>query len=117
MSILEGLPAEIADGIDDLFFDATITRAPATGNPFASPTPDVVTTVDARALADTYSDQLRATGGIPDTHIKILILAEPLGGFTPQNADEIQYRGRAYQIVRVDTDPAQAVWTAEARPL
>lgn len=62
---------------------------------------------------DTYSAFHKAQAGIPETDVKILIIAGSLST-TPKKNDEIKFRDKWYKSRAVDTDPANATWEIQA---
>lgn len=74
----------------------------------------IVTTTErtaVQAVVDDYSDFFRATAGIPDTDVKLILI----GCQQPCKDDIVELcDGRQYQVRSVRTDPAQAHWEARA---
>jgi len=115
MSILDGLPAEIAEALDDVFRDATLkvpsaqvsdgqggyTSGPPTDHP-------------CKALVDDYSDFRRLSTGIPANDRKIIILAASLSaGVAPAVGHTVSAEGRNWQIVSLSRDPAGATYEVQ----
>lgn len=65
-------------------------------------------------FVDEYSEFYRASAGIPDTDLKINIFAQSAPTLTPNKDDKVQFLGQWYQLRRVGTDPATALWVCQA---
>lgn len=117
MSLLDDIRADIGAVFGDtsLFFsDCTLTRATGSGGwgeDMAS-----ATTYTCKAMIEAYSDHLRAVAGIPDTDVRLMIVGTSLS-VDPLKGDTVAMGGRIWALIRVDTDPAQAMWTCQARPV
>ena len=117
MSLLDDIRADIGAVFEDtsLFFsDANLTRATGSGGwgeDLAS-----VSTYPCKAMIEAYSDHLRAVAGIPDTDLRLLIVGTSIT-VEPIKGDTVTLDGRSYALIRVDTDPARAMWTCQARPV
>lgn len=117
MSVLDDIRAEIGAAFEDtdLFFSvATLTR-PASGGGWNSGT-GTPQSYDCKVLAEAYSDHLRAVAGIPDTDARLLIVGTSIE-VDPLKGDTVAVGGRSWSLIRVDTDPARAMWTCQARPV
>lgn len=117
MSMLDEIRATIGEVFSDtrLFFSAaTLTRAAGSGgwNEGAVTT----ATYPCLAMVEAYSDQLRAVAGIPDTDVKLMIVDTSIT-VDPLKGDAVALSGRRWALIRVDTDPAKAMWTCQARPV
>ncbi len=62
---------------------------------------------------DTYSAFYKAQAGIPESDIKILLIAG-LTTAIPKKNDEIQIRGQWFKSRAVSKDPAEATWEIQA---
>ena len=117
MSLIDDIRADIGAVFEDtsLFLsDATLTRATGSGGwgeDMAS-----VSTHPCKALLAAYSDHLRAVAGIPDTDVKLMIVGTSIAT-EPLKGDTVTLKGRSWALIRVDTDPARAMWTCQARPV
>lgn len=117
MSKLDYLREKIGVKFSDteLFFSAaTLTRA--TGSGGWNEDPGSTATYPCKALVEGYSDHLRAVAGIPDTDSRILIVGTSIA-VTPLKGDTVSLNGFDWSLIRVDVDPAKAMWTAQARPV
>jgi len=117
MSLLDDIRADIGAVFEDtgLFFsEASLTRATGSGGwgeDMASST-----THPCKAMIEAYSDQLRAVAGIPDTDVKLMIVGTSVA-IDPIKGDTVTLSGRNWALIRVDTDPARAMWSCQARPV
>lgn len=117
MSLIDDIRAEIGAAFGDtsLFFsDATLTRA--TGSGGWGEDMGSVTTYPCKAMVEAYSDHLRGAAGIPDTDVKLMIVGTSIAT-DPFKGDTVTMGGRSWALIRVDTDPARAMWTCQARPV
>ena len=117
MSLLDDIRAEIGAVFEDtsLFFsDATLTRAGGSGG--WSEDEGTAQNHPCKALLAAYSDHLRAVAGIPDTDVKLMIVGTSIAT-EPLKGDTVTLNGRSWALIRVDTDPARAMWTCQARPV
>lgn len=117
MSLLDEIRADIGAVFEDtsLFFgEAILTRTIGSGGwgeDMAS-----ATTYPCKAMIEAYNDNLRATAGIPDTDVKLMIVGTSIAT-EPLKGDTVTLNGRSWALIRVDTDPARAMWTCQARPV
>ena len=117
MSLLDDIRADMGAVFEDtsLFFsDATLTRATGTGGWVEADGSSQVH--PCKALLAAYSDHLRAVAGIPDTDVKLMIVGTSIAT-EPLKGDTVTLNGRSWALIRVDTDPARAMWTCQARPV
>ncbi|MCV2448462.1 hypothetical protein [Paracoccus sp. DMF] len=117
MAMLDEIRDKIGAVFSDtaLFFsEATLTRANGAGGW----KDDAGTTAiyPCRAMLESYSDHLRAVAGIPDTDVKVMIVGTSIS-VDPLKGDTVTLSGRRWAIIKVDTDPARAIWTCQARPV
>jgi hypothetical protein len=64
-------------------------------------------------MIDQYSAFTKATGGIPASDVKVLIIAGSLS-VRPQKDDELKIRDQWYRVRGVSTDPAEATWECQS---
>lgn len=64
-------------------------------------------------FVDTYSAFYKAQAGIPESDVKILIIAGSLS-ITPRKDDQIQFRGVWYKVRKLGTDPGIATWELQS---
>lgn len=78
---------------------------------------DPITTTAAtysfEGFVDTYSEFYRAKVGIPDTRVKVVIIAGSLS-VVPLKDDQVLVRDKWYQVLENATDPALATWELPA---
>lgn len=67
-----------------------------------------------RALIDDYGDYARGMNDIPVKDRKALILAATLA-VTPKPGDVLEIGGEGWELVEIRTDPATALFEAQAR--
>lgn len=122
MSILDGLGADIAGALDDVFFDAVLTRAGATTGPAYDPTPGTPTTYTCKAIRDSYGVGHLSGGLVDSSDVKIIILQASLPT-TPKSGDTITITGMGgpWTIVAggsgqpaVSADGVNATWECRA---
>lgn len=117
MSILDDIRAEIGAVFSDtaLFFsDATLTRVEASGGWGGDA--GTTATYPCKAMIDSYSDHLKAVSDIPDTDVRLMIVGTSIS-VAPLKGDSVTVGGASYALIAVDTDPARAMWTCQARPV
>lgn len=112
-SPLQGsLAAQIGTAFSGLFYAATVNvTTTATPDPSTPWIPGAATTIahDCKGMVDEYDAYHVANSLVAADDRKVLILASSLD-ITPTEAMTVTIRGTTYQILRVSTDPALAVW-------
>ena len=75
----------------------------------------VTTTADyaVQGLQDTYSAIMRKMAGIPETDVKLLLIAG-LCGAAPAIGDKVQMNGQWFQVRDVSIDPASATFECQS---
>lgn len=118
MNILDEIRAEVGAVLEDtaLFFSEAALTRPAEGGGDWSGNSGQSQTFPCKAMVEAYSDHLRAVGDIPDTDIKLMIVGTSITT-TPRKGDTVRIGLRKWSLIRVDTDPAQAMWSCQARPV
>jgi hypothetical protein len=81
---------------------------------YGDPLATVITTHTIQGFTDEYSAFFRAQSGIPDTDLKVGIFAQSIPGITPSKDDKVKFRSTWYQIRKVNTDPAIALWECQS---
>lgn len=117
MTILDDIRAAIGGAFGDtsLFFsDATLTR-PAQGGGWNAGT-GTPQTYPCKAMIEAYSDHLRAVADIPGTDVRLMIVGTSIA-VDPLKGDRVTIGGSTWALIQVDTDPARAMWTCQARPV
>lgn len=116
-SPLDGIAAAIYSGFKNVFHDATLARDTlTTGSPDVSfdPTGVTTTTYTCKAIRDVPSKREGAGDATRTGMVKILILANSLS-VTPATKDRVTIENETFVIEEVDGDPANALWTCQAR--
>jgi hypothetical protein len=109
------LAAQIYKGMKALFLDATYTVDVAgTITDPADPPAPTTTNYACKAIVETYSDYFSKQGLVQDGDRKVLILANSLAVRPVANA-RITVSGIQFTVIKVDTDPATAVWEIQGR--
>lgn len=114
VSILDTLATEVAKGFKGKLMTGLLRRETpsASVDDRGDPTSFTVTTFPFEGIVDTYSAFHKAVAQIPDTDVKVLIIAGSLAT-QPINGDQLQMRGLWYQVRRFSTDPATATWDCQ----
>ncbi len=116
MSLLDGdLAAVFGTAFAGLYRAATLNKV--------SPSDDgsggfrtAFTGVLVKAMVEAVSDRARAVSGLPDPAVTISVLRAGLAVAVDLD-DEVAVAGQSYRVIRIDTDPAGAAWTAVAVPV
>ena len=117
MSVLDDIRAEIGEAFSDpeLFFAPAVLSRPgeATGWKEGRDQPDEY---PCMAMTAAYSDYLRAVADIPGVAVKLMIVGTSIE-VDPAKGDTVTIDEKSWTITdRVKTDPARAMWTAQAVP-
>ena len=106
---------QIAAGFNGVLLPGTLRRTTpgTTLNSLGDPTSTTVTTYVCQGIVDTYDKKYRVQAGIPDTDVKLLLIAG-LVDVAPIIGDEIKFRDQWYRAVSVALDPANATYTMQA---
>ena len=67
-------------------------------------------------MIEAYSDHLRAVSDIPGTDVRLMIVGTSIA-VDPLKGDTVTAGGKDWTLIQVDTDPARAMWTCQARPV
>lgn len=81
---------------------------------YGDPTDPAISYFAIEGFTDEFSDFYRATVGIPDTDLKVAVFAQSSPTLTPNKDDKVRFGTRWYQLRRVKTDPATALWECQA---
>lgn len=113
--LLSQIKNQVNAGLKDQLLDGTLRRAsaPTAVDVNGDATGITYTEFSMKGMVDTYSAFYRQQAGIPETDVKILILAGSLS-VRPQKDDQVKFRSKWYQVRMVDTDPAEATWEIQA---
>ena len=109
--LLSLIKNEISKGLGPQMLDGTLRRASpsSTLDALGDPSNTTYATYSMKGMVDTYSAMYRSRAGIPETDVKLLVIAGTLS-VTPQKDDQVKFRSKWYQVRAVDTDPAEAAW-------
>jgi len=115
-SLLEGQIAKaIYAGFKGKLLTGTLRREIPGGSNDEHGDPETITvsTYDLQGFADEYSDAFKAQAGIPVADLKVCIFAQSLS-VRPAKDDQVRFGSTWYQLRKVATDPATALWTCQA---
>lgn len=115
MSFLDAIPAEIDAELAEHFRDAKIGTPTLASDGEGGFTSTYVET-DAKALRIEYDLDYRARNQIPATDVSIIVLRYSVA-LTPGTDHRVTLAGVTYSVIGVATDPADATWTLQARPV
>lgn len=116
MSILDGLPDIINSALSDVFRDATLTRITNGASDGRGGYTETTTTDACKALVTDYTSYQRGSLGIPTNERKVLVLAATLeSGMAPRPGDRITIQGRAWSVIEVSSDPANATYECRSK--
>lgn len=118
--MLDGLiRSQIAAGFKGRLLKGSLIRTTPGGgvDEYGDPIKPVTTLHPCEGFVETFSAFYRQQAGIPDTDVKILLIAG-LIDTVPQKDDRVTFRGKTYQIRRVlDIDPAEASYQLQGYEL
>jgi hypothetical protein len=113
-SFLAGsLANAIAAGFNGKLLPGTLRKVTSTGRDgFGDPT---TTTADyaVQGMLDPYSAVMRKMAGIPETDVKLLLIAG-LCGAAPSIGDKVQINSQWFQVRDVSIDPAGATYECQS---
>lgn len=115
MSFLEAIPAEIAAELAPEFRDGTLKTATLTSDGEGGFT-TVYADIPIKGLRVEYELDYRVRTGIPATDVQIIVLREGVTA-TPSTDSRLTIQGGTYSVIAIATDPADATWTIQARPV
>ena len=115
MSILSALPNIVAGAVGGALFDAALIREDSPASDSAGRFARTQIRIRTRGLVEDYSDFARASGDIPVTDRKILLLGQALKNNPPIPGDSVDIEGRRYRVISVKRDPAGATYTIQGR--
>jgi hypothetical protein len=109
------IATQIYKGMKALFLDATYTVDVAgTITDPADPPAPTPTNYACLAIVEKYSDYFSKQGLVQDGDRKVLILANSLS-VRPVVNSRITISGITFTTIKVDTDPATAIWEIQGR--
>lgn len=105
----------VADGFRGQLLPGTLLREAPTGSndEYGDPEFGEPSSHTFEGMVDTYSQFYSAQAGIPDTDVRVLIIAGSLD-ITPIKTDKVKIRDKWYQIREIRTDPALATWECQS---
>lgn len=114
MGLLDGqIAAAIAKGFSGKLLRGTLRKLTTTSqNSYGDPIQSH-TDYRTQGFVDNYSDIYRAQAGIPNTDVRITLIAG-LTGAAPSKDDEISMQGAYYRIRAVSADPALAHYECQS---
>jgi hypothetical protein len=117
VSLLTGLNKLVADIAGPLLFEqAKLLRGGSYSiNPLTGQTVFTPSTEYVKAIEGDYSAFHRQSLDIPDINRKLSILGYQVT--TPRPGDRVSIRGVIWEIVRVERDPANALYECEVKPI
>jgi hypothetical protein len=115
MSFLDAIPAEIAEALGGDLRDGTLQTGTLTSDGEGGFT-TVYVDHPIKGLRVEYELDYRVRTGIPATDVQIIVLRHGVD-IEPGTDHQIAIGGRTYSIIAVSTDPADATWTLQARPI
>jgi len=106
---------QIAAGFNGVLLPGTLRRTTpgTTVDSYGDPTSTTVTTYECQGIVDTYDKKYRVQAGIPDTDVKLLLIAG-LVEVAPIIGDQVKFRDQWYRTVSVRLDPAHASYEMQA---
>ena len=115
MSLLDGdLAVLFGAAFAGLFRNATLGKLTVTDDGSGGFT-SVLIPYPVKLMVEAVSDRSRAASGLPEMAVTLSVLQAGLGA-TVDLDDQITVGGTNYRVIRVEADPAGAVWTAIAVP-
>lgn len=118
MALLDDLAKAVSDAFKGLLLSGVIRQIayPSSGalDSFGDPVDGLAVETACEGFVEGYSDYYRATAGIPDNDVKVNLFAQSMPGITPGKDDTVMLGATWYQIRKVQTDPATAMWTCQA---
>jgi len=106
---------QIAAGFNGVLLPGILRRTTpgTTLDSYGDPTSDTSTDYACQGIVDTYDKKYRVQAGIPDTDVKLLLIAG-LVEVAPIIGDEVKFREQWYRVVSVRLDPAHASYEMQA---
>jgi len=123
MAILDGdIASAIFKGFKGKLLTGLIRQrtVPSSGalDQYGDPIDLEATDTAIEGFVENYDDAYRARAGIPETDLQVNIFAKSAPAITPGKDDIVKFtRGTVdtwYQLRRVKTDPALALWQCQA---
>lgn len=115
MSFLDAIPAEIDAELAPEFRDCVLSTATLTSDGEGGFTTTYADTA-VKALRVEYTLDYRVRNQIPETDVSVIALRFGVEA-TPTTDSRVTLQGVTYSVIAVATDPADATWTLQARPI
>lgn len=116
MGLLDGgISAIFGAAFGGIYLAGTLHRA-GTGEDADGRVTTTFDDVPMRYQPDAISDIARATAGIPTTDVRVLILADGLGG-KPKAEDEMTIAAGRFRISTSEADPATSHFKTRGSPV
>jgi len=116
MSILDGIDADVAAAVADIFEEATHRHTGSQVSDSRGGTTRTASTQTVNVLVTDYKDYIRATSGIPSNERKVMV--QGFGMSPPPAPDDVIVKGsEAWHVIEVSKDPADAIYTCRCRPV
>lgn len=114
MGLLDGqIATAIAKGFNGKLLKGTLRKLTTTGQDAYGDPIQIHADFPAQGFVDNYSDIYRAQAGIPNTDVRITLIAG-LTRSSPTKDDEILMQGSYYRIRAVTADPALAHYECQS---
>lgn len=108
--IYAGFKNKLHTGLIRQVSNATSGGLDQYGDPIDTGTTDTA----CQGFTDQYSDFFRMQAGIPETDLKVCLFASSMTGITPAKDDKVKLNDVWYQLRKVETDPATALFVCQA---
>lgn len=119
-SLLDTIASEIHKGFTGKLHTGTLRRITVSGgnDEHGDPVTSTPASHSFEGFIDEYSEFFRMQAGIPEGDLKVCIIAGSLDT-TPIKDDRVTmtsgpHNGRTFQLRRIATDPAAALWVCQA---
>lgn len=117
MALLTGdLAKAVFAGFKGLLLSGELRRETpsASVDGYGDPLSPTISYFAIEGFVSRYSEFFKNQAGIPDTDLKVNIFAQSAPTLTPNKDDKVLFEGQWYQIRKVATDPATALWTCQS---
>lgn len=117
MALLTGdLAKSIFAGFKGLLLSGELRRETpsAAVDEYGDPLAPTISYFAIEGFVSQFSEFFKSQSGIPDTDLKVNIFAQSAPTLAPNKDDKVIFEGQWYQIRKVATDPATALWTCQS---
>jgi len=105
---------QLAAGFKNKLLSGILTRSQATTlDSYGDPVSSTSETFKVEGFPSQYEEYFRAKFGIPDTDLKIVLIAGNCET-RPNKDDVISFREKTYRLRSVKVDPAEATYVCQA---